>query len=91
MSRIGQEIGVNIKYYLEKNITPLNAINRIEINPERYLKIIDGSSCIRDEIRKNILGIKTLDVRERDKAPYIPTSVLIPLEEQQLQKIVPYF
>jgi hypothetical protein len=82
---------VLIKYYLEKNITPLNAINRIEINAERYLKIIDGSSCIRDEIRKNILGIKTLDVRDREKAAYMPSSVLIPLDEKQLQKIVPYF
>ena len=57
MSRIGQEIGACINYYLEKNITPMNNLTRTEINTESYLKIIEGRSCIRDEIRKNILLI----------------------------------
>lgn len=91
MSRIGQEIGACIKYYLEKNITPLNAINRIEINTERYLKIIAGNSCIRDEIRKKICGVKILDVRDREIAEHIPSSILKPLDEKQLQMVVPYF
>ena len=60
-SRIGQEILANITYYLEKNITPMVNINKTEINTERYLKIIDNRSCIREEIRKNILNVQFVD------------------------------
>ena len=60
-SRIGQEILACISYYLEKNITPMNNINKTEINTERFLKIIEGKSCIRDEIRKQILNLQFVE------------------------------
>lgn len=37
---------------------------------------MDNRSCVRDEVRRNILGIKTLDVRDRPIEAHVPGSVL---------------
>ena len=54
------------------------------------MKIMDNRSCVRDEVRKILLGIRTLDVRDRPLEKWIPKSVLSKLPGDQLQKIVPY-
>jgi hypothetical protein len=90
-SRIGQEVLANISYYLEKNITPMNNINKTEINTERFLKIIDNRSCLREEIRKHILNVQLIDATERDLAEFMPKSILEPMSKEQLVKVVSYY
>ena len=79
MSILGQEIYHAIDYYMEKSIWSKSVISRMEVTQEIFLKITDGSSCIRNEIRRNFLGIKTFDVRHRAFAEHMPKSVLTTL------------
>lgn len=89
-SRIGQETFRCIDYYMQKVIWTKSVVGRVEITQEVFSKIMDNRSCVRDEIRKLLLGIKTLDVRDRHLENYFPKSVLTKMEPQALKKIVPY-
>lgn len=51
---------------------------------------MDNRSCVRDEVRKILLGIKQLDVRDRPLEQYFPRSVLSKMDKYDLKKIVPY-
>lgn len=54
------------------------------------MKLMENRSCVRDEIRRNLLCIKVLDVRDRPLEQWIPNSVLTKLPKDQLSKIVSY-
>jgi hypothetical protein len=45
-------------YFLDKNIYNKKDQRNVEINYEAFLKVINSKSCIRDEMRRNFMGIE---------------------------------
>jgi Ca2+-binding EF-hand superfamily protein len=57
-SPLGREVFKLIYYLLDKNIYNKQK-HLVEINYEAFLKVTDSKSVIRDEIRRNFLGIQS--------------------------------
>lgn len=57
-SPLGREAFKLIYYYLDRNIYNKKDTRSVEINYEAYLKVINSRTCVRDEMRRNFLGIE---------------------------------